>query len=669
MNFKKLISFATLALAAMACDVAQEKPTEYSSPMEMPTYNGKDLGVHYTPKATTFKVWSPVAEAARVIFYDKDLKSTAVSESKMKHGENGVWVLVEEGDLEGKYYTFQLKVNGEWLKETPGIYAKAVGCNGMRGQVIDFEKTNPEGWETDKKPELKSSQDIVIYELHVRDMTIHPSSGSSYPGKFLGLAETGTRSPEGEKTGIDHLKELGVTHVHLLPSFDYRSVDESRLDEPQFNWGYDPQNYNVPEGSYSTNPHDGTTRVKEFKQMVKALHDNGIRVIMDVVYNHTFDTENSNFNNEVPKYYYRLREDGSYSDASACGNETASELPMMRKYMIESVLHWVNEYHVDGFRFDLMGIHDVETMNQIAAAVKKVDPTIFVYGEGWTASDSPLPIDQRGVKANVPKLVGVAAFSDEIRDGIKGSWSGHKEKGFASGKEGLAESIKFGVVAATKHDQIDYQKVNYTDVPWANEPSQTINYVSCHDNHTLLDKLKEANEEASMEELIAMHKLSNAIVLTTQGVSFLHAGVDMLRTKSGVENSYNSPDSINQILWNWKAENREVFDYYQGLIAVRKAHPAFRMPTTEMIQQHLRFIETGDELLVNYAIEGNANGDSAAKIVVFYNGSAEDKQIEIPEGKWKVLINGQSASSEGVGELNGGKNRMKKRSVLVLARD
>ncbi|PWJ40806.1 pullulanase [Sediminitomix flava] len=653
----------------VSCKKTENKPITYATFSDMPFYEKEDLGVTYNKRATTFKIWSPVAEKVKVIIYNKDIGGTAMEEDFLQQGADGVWFLVWEGDHEGKYYTYQLKVNGKWLDETPGIYAKAVGCNGHRGQIVDLKKTNPKGWSNDKGPVVKSPTDMIIYELHVRDMTIHPSSGSKFPGKYLGLAETGTITPDSSKTGIDHLKELGITHVHILPAFDYKSIDESKLDQPQFNWGYDPQNYNAPEGSYATDPHNGATRIKEFKEMVKAFHENGIGVIMDVVYNHTFDAGKSSFNQEVPKYYYRLNADSTYSDASACGNETASDLPMMRKYMVESIAYWAEEYHIDGFRFDLMGIHDVETMNDIAKKLKSINPSSFVYGEGWTASDSPLPIGERAIKANVPKLVNVAAFSDDMRDGVKGSWSGHKEKGFVSGKSGMDESVKFGIVASTQHEQIDYEKVNYSDTAWANEPTQTINYVSCHDNHTLYDKLKESNEKASEKQIKAMHKLANAIILTSQGVPFLHAGVEMLRTKYGVENSYNSPDSINQIHWDWKETNKDTFDYYKGLIEVRKAHPAFRMPTTAMIQKYLEFIPTKDDLLINYSIDGNANNDKASRILVFYNGSTRSKRVKVPKGKWKVIVNHEAANPDGIKDIKGGTHTINASSALILTQE
>jgi pullulanase len=606
---------------------------------KFPVYSGNDLGITYSSESSKFRIWAPTAEKAKILLYNEGLGGTPIMEKDMKKDAEGTWLLQIDGDLAGKFYTFRIKTGGKWLNETPGIYANAVGVNGMRAAVVNMSETNPDDWENDSKPALANFGEIVIYELHIRDLSISPTSGITNKGKFLGLTETGTVSQQGEKTGIDHLEELGITHLHILPAFDFKSLDETRLDENKYNWGYDPQNYNVPEGSFSTDPYNPENRIREFKQMVLALHQKGIRVIMDVVYNHTSDTENSNFSLEVPGYYYRHNTDGTLSNASACGNETASERPMMRKYMIESLKHWMTEYHVDGFRFDLMGIHDITTMNQIREVIHQIDPTIFLYGEGWTAGSSPLPQNEQAVKKFTVRLNGIAAFSDDIRDGIKGSWSDHKAKGFVSGAPGMEESIKFGVVASTQHPQVDYSKVNYSKEPWAKEPFQTINYASCHDNHTLWDKLNFTNPDDSEADHIKMDKLANTIVMTAQGVPFIHAAEDFLRTKQGVENSFNSPDSINQIDWERKSWYRGVFDYYQGLIKLRKAHPAFRMTTADDIRKTLEFVETGIPGVIAFILKNNANGDKWKQILVVYNASKKDEIVKFPFAKWTIVLN------------------------------
>jgi pullulanase len=614
---------------------------------DYPVYNGTDLGVTYSPFKTIFKIWAPKASAVKLSLYTAGDGGKVISTSDLLKGNNGTWELTIKKDLKNKYYTFQVLQDDKWSLERPDMYAKAVGVNGNRGMVANLASTDPAGWKNDKKPALKNFTDIILYELHIRDISIDPNSGIKNKSKFLGLTESGTKSREGEPTGLDHIKELGVTHVHLLPSFDFNSVDETKPQANQYNWGYDPLNYNVPEGSYSTNPYDGNVRIREFKQMVQALHKKGLRVILDVVYNHTSDVKGSNFTAFAPGYFYRHNADGSYSNGTGCGNEVASERPMVRKFMIESVVYWAKEYHLDGFRFDLMGTHDIETMNQISAALHKIDPTIFIYGEGWAAGNSPLPEEKRAVKKNISEVNKVAAFSDDVRDGLKGGWNNLKEKGFVSGNVNKTESVKFGIVASTFNQQVNY-KLASSKAPWAAQPYQAITYVSCHDDNTLFDRLKISNPAATEDELIKMDKLANAVVLTSQGVSFLHSGAELLRTKQGIANSFKSPDAINQIDWSRKTKYKAVFEYYKGLVALRKAHPAFRMPSTEMIQKHLKFVETGISGLIAYRITDNANGDSWKNIMVILNGNATAQSVKLPKGNWKMVTDGQEVKLSGI---------------------
>jgi len=607
----------------------------------MPAPTETNLWLDYAKTGTTFKLWSPNAEEVKINLYKNGTDGSPFENYQMDATEDGLWEKHLEGDLNGTYYTYRVKLDGKWLQETPGIYAQAVGVNGKRAMVSDLKLTDPIDWEYDKGPILKTPNEAIIYELHVRDITIQPLSGSSLPGTYLGLVETGTKGTEGVSTGIDHMKEMGITHVHLLPAFDHQSINEKKLDSAQFNWGYDPLNYNVPEGSFSSDPYQAEVRIKEFKTMVKTFHDNGIGVILDVVYNHTGGKfERSNFNLEVPDYYYRFNENGGLSNASACGNETASERPMMRKFMMESVMYWAKEFHLDGFRFDLMGIHDIETMNLIATSLKQLNPSILIYGEGWTAGDSPLPIEKRALKQNVKEMSQISAFSDDIRDGIKGSVFDENSTGFVSGAKGTEESIKFGIVGAIQHPQIDYGKVNYSKAPWTNEPWQAISYVSCHDNHTLYDKLKLSRKNVDETKLIAMDKLANAIVLTSQGISFIHAGSEMLRTKYGHENSFDLPDSINEINWNLKVAHKDVVNYYKNLITLRKAHPAFRMPTGDEVRTNLEFkrVENG---LVSYQISNHANGDIWNNILVIYNANPKTITYKL-DGTWQLAVMGDA---------------------------
>lgn len=634
------------------------------------TYDGNDLELVVDSKGTHFTLWSPEAQEAHVLLYPTDRNSAATDTLAMKRSERGTWRVSVPEQLYGKFYTFQIKYKGKWLDETPGVWAKAVGTNGHRAAIINFADTNPEGWANDRGPALKNINDAVIYEMHHRDFSMHPSSGIVNKGKFLALTEEGTRSLLGDKTGIDHLKELGITHIHILPSYDYNSVDESQLPSNQYNWGYDPYNYNAPEGSYSTNPAEPETRVREMKEMVKALHDNGIGVIMDVVYNHTAQNDDSNFSLTAPGYYYRHRDDGSYSDASGCGNETASERQQMRDFIINSVKYWADEYHIDGFRFDLMAIHDIETMNEVAAELKKINPDIFVYGEGWTAGDSPLPVEKRALKDNVYKMPQVAVFSDDLRDAVKGHYTNAADRGFATGKPGNEETVKIGIVAATDHPQVDYSKGNNSKKPYALSPTQVINYVSCHDDLTLTDKLIKSLPDESTSDRQRAAKLAQTIVFTSQGTPFMFAGEEIFRDKKGVHNSYKSPDSINAIDWSKKHENADLFNYYRELIKLRKSHPAFRMTTAEDVAKHIVFDNTNNEPnLISYSIKDNANGDAWKEIKLIFNGSDDSKGVKVPKGNWIVVAQDGQLNAEGLGMSKGGKLTVAPRSALILAKE
>ena len=517
---------------------------QYSS---WPSYDGDDLELKVDDAGTHFTLWSPSAEGAEVLVYSSDRNTAAEDTLIMKRAERGTWRVSVPEKLYGKFYTFAVTVDGKRLAETPGVWAKATGTNGIRAAIIDLDSTDPEGWSNDRGPKLANITDAVIYEMHHRDFSIDPSSGIVHKGKFLALTEPGTSSPLGAKTGIEHLKELGITHVHILPSYDYNSVDEANLQANGYNWGYDPFNYNTPEGSYSTDPANPKARIFEMKQMVKALHDAGIGVVMDVVYNHTANNDDSNFSLTAPGYYYRHRADGSYSDASGCGNETASERQQMRNFIVNSVKYWADEYHIDGFRFDLMAIHDIETMNEVVAELKKINPSIFVYGEGWTAGDSPLPVERRALKENVDKMNGIAVFSDDLRDAVKGHYSNAADRGFATGKPGNEETVKIGIVASTAHPQVDYSKGNNSKFAYAGAPTEIINYVSCHDDLTLTDKLAKSMPGSSEAERQRAARLAQTIVFTSQGTPFMFAGEEVFRDKKGVHNSYKSPDSINAI--------------------------------------------------------------------------------------------------------------------------
>lgn len=610
-----------------------------------------DLGALYEKNQTTFRLWAPTATSVGLNLFTAGNDVEAYEKVQMESKENGIWEYVLSGDHHGLYYTYTA-TNLGLEQEAVDPYAKAVGVNGVRAMVVDLDRTNPLGWEENEKPEFKDPTDAIIYELHVRDLSISDDSGITNKGKFLGLTEKDTVGPDGVSTGLSHLIDLGVTHLHLLPAFDFRSIDETKLSENNFNWGYDPQHFNVPEGSYSTDPYNGEVRIREFKEMVQTLHENEIRVVMDVVYNHTGASGDSDFTKIVPGYYYRMNDDGSFSNGSGTGNETASERSMMRKYIVDSVVFWAEEYGVDGFRFDLMGLHDIDTMKAVREALDEIDPTIIIYGEGWTGGDSPLPDKEKALKRNTWRMEGVAAFSDDIRDGLKGHVFTDEDRGFINGADEMEESIKFGVVASIDHPDVNYQAVKYSQSFWAKEPDQAITYVEAHDNLTLWDKLKISNPDVDDEELMRMHRMSNAVVMTSQGIPFLHAGSDFLRTKDGNHNSYNAPDETNKLVWERKSQYLDNVEFFEGLIDMRKAHPAFKMDTSKEVRENLSFLDMPEKNMVGYSLNGKAVGDDWEEILVLMNANIDGVSYDL-EGNWDVMVNGEKAGVEILETLEG----------------
>ena len=612
--------------------------------------------VVYSPKSTTFSLTtSPDVKKVDVVISDNDSDTAQQLVKSMKRVGAGKWKLTVKNDLKGKYYVFSV-YNQAQPDHTPGLFAKAVGVNGKRGAIVDLKDTDPDGWADDVRPELKNPCDLIIYEMHHRDFSMDMSSGIKNKGKFLALTEP---------AAISHLRRLGVNAVHILPSFDFASIDESKPDVAQYNWGYDPLNYNVPEGSYSTNAADPKTRIREFKQMVQALHKAGIRVILDVVYNHTFDINGSNFQKTYPDYFFRKNAEGKYSDGSGCGNETASDKELMREFMKESVAYWVNEYHIDGFRFDLMGVHDIETMNEIHDVVAQIDPTIYIYGEGWSAGSCAYPQDKLATKANTCELNGIGAFSDDMRDALRGPFSDDTKGGFLAGVPGQEESIKFGIAGAISHPQIDMTKVNYSKVPWTNEPSQMVAYVSCHDDMCLTDRLRSSIPNIGDDELIRLDLLAQTAVLTSQGVPFILSGEEMLRDKKGVHNSYRSPDSINRLDWNNLKRYPQVFDYYAGLISLRKQHPAFRMGSADEVRKNLCFLEA-PEGVVAYQLKNNAGGDSWKNIIVVLNSQKTPQTVDVPENTYTMVVANGKVDTNGIGLLSGKTLTVAPQSALIV---
>lgn len=608
--------------------------------------------VVYSPKQTAVKVFAlPESASVRMRLYKNGSGGKAYKTVRLKHRGDSVWTATLRGDMLGSFYTFDTGRG-----ECAGLFAKAVGVNGRRGAVIDMAATDPDGWSDDVRPLPQSFADWIVYEMHHRDFSIDPSSGIEHKGKYLALTE---------ERALSHLKRLGVNAVHLLPSFDYASVDETRSDKNEYNWGYDPMNYNVPDGSYSTDPCTPETRIREFKQMVKALHENGICVILDVVYNHTFNIEGSNFQRLCPGYFYRRTADGGYSNGSGCGNETASEREMMRRFIVESVRYWADEYHIDGFRFDLMGVHDIETMNAVRTALDEIDPRIIVYGEGWSAGGCAYPTEKLGMKANIGRMKGIAAFSDELRDALRGPFSDDTKGAFLAGIGGSEESVKFGIAGAIGHPQVDYAKVNYSQKPWTEEPTQMMSYVSCHDDMCLTDRLRASIKGISDDELIRLDLLAQTAVMTSQGVPFLLSGEEMLRTKLGVHNSYASPDSVNRLDWKQLERYPQVFDYYSRLIGMRKSHPAFRLGTAEAVRKHLRFLPTED-CLVAFCLADNAGGDRWKDIFVVLNASKEERTVSVPQGDYTVVCARGVINEGGMYAVSGAEITVAPQSALIF---
>lgn len=637
-------------------------------------YEG-ELGAIYNETETTFRLWAPISEAVTLNLYTKGHPASVLDDQgvagvddpsqtiPMVSGEKGTWQVIVDGDLNGIYYTYSV-TNAGITNEVIDPYAKAAGVNGDRGMVLDFADTNPLNWENDVRPDtMDAYTDAIIYELHVRDLTTHESwnGTDAYRGKFKGLFESGT-TYDGLTTGFDHIKELGVTHVQLLPVFDHGIVDETRLNDSTyegivdgiFNWGYMPENFNVVEGSYSTNPYDGAVRITEFKEMIQAYHAADLRIIMDVVYNHTGKSGDSNFELILPGYYFRMKNDGMYSNGSGTGNETASERYMMSKYIVDSTLFWVNEYHVDGFRFDLMKLHDVETMNAVADAVHAIDDTIMVYGEPWTGGTSQLPESEAAYNATLDEMPGVAVFNDDTRDAIKGSVFDSASIGFVQGNQFSDAKILLGITGGTEQEGLDPMML--PKGTWAVNPTQAINYVDAHDNNTLHDKLKLSAPLATDEEFDRMFKQSLAMIMWSEGIPFFHAGTEFMRSKPCFSdsntcdsnslydhNSYRSPDSTNQIDWSLKKTNIDTYEYVQNLISMRKLKDVFTLSTSEAVADHLSLISDKKGGFVSYTLTND--DDLWQTIYILHNGGDSTHEVALPEGDWYVM-----ATSDEFGE-------------------
>ena len=610
------------------------------------TYHGSDLGALYSAEKTAFRLWAPTAKAVSINLYrggDAEVNDLLM-QIPMRRDVSGTWYAERTGDLNGVYYTYLVN-HGAYVTEACDPYARATGVNGQRAMVIDLEATNPAGWEADCDPHAGIAvTDAVIYELHVRDVSMDASSGIRQKGKYLGILESGTRTPGGMATGLDHMKELGITHLHLLPVYDYGSVDERHPEKPQFNWGYDPVNFNVPEGSYSSDPFHGEVRVRELKQLIKGLHDNGISVVMDVVYNHVYEAKDFCFNQIVPDYFSRTRND-VYSNGSGCGNDTASERSMVRKYIVDSICYWADEYHFDGFRFDLVGLLDVDTINEIVTQVHKRHPNVIFYGEGWHLNTVTTRDCLLATQDHSHLTPGFAYFNDTIRDCLRGSVFYSDALGYITGATGIGPELE----------------ACFRGLPhWCTDPKQTINYVSCHDNNTLMDRISLATPDVSFEDRVRMNKLAAAFYMTAQGIPFMQAGEEMLRSKPDpkggfVENSFRSPDAVNSIKWNLldlKAY-RDTFEYYKGLIRFRKAHPVLRMTSAYDVLSNLVPVHCDHPHVGAFQLSGNVPGEPSRELYIIFSAADTAQTVKLPKGTWQICINGEKAGVEALGTAEG----------------
>ncbi len=601
------------------------------------TYPGDDLGNSYTPQQTQFRVWAPTATRVDLVTYASE--SSSIGKGVVTHmdpAEKGTWTTTVKGDLNAAIYNYRVTV-GNVEREAVDPYVRATTINGIRGVVVDLAKTNPKSWSSTKPAFSGKPTDAVIYELHIRDLSMDPSSNIpvAHRGKYLALTDVRTTTSKGSPTGVNAIKDLGVTHVELLPVFDYASVDES---SPSFNWGYDPQNYNVPEGSYSTNPSNPQTRISELKSAIQALHEDRLRVMMDVVYNHVFNASEFSEERIVPGYFFRTNADGSLANGSGVGNDVASERPMVRKFIVDSVKYWATQYHFDGFRFDLMGILDVTTMQQVRKALDQIDPSILIIGEGWDMGT--LAAADRANQKNIARLTGIAAFNDELRDGIKGSVFDSADQGYVSGKVSQIDHVKVGIVG-----NIDYG--GSLDGRWTTkEPNQSVNYVESHDNLTLFDKLKASVKTTDSAKIEALDRLSSSIMILAQGVPFMQAGQEFLRSKNGDSNSYKSDDTVNSLKWNLRTKNVATVSYFKGLIELRKAHPSFRMSSSSQVKKNLVFLKEPNNVIA-YHLNGNALKDSWKAIVVAHNPNSAAVTVTLPsKGNWKIVVQGARAGTK-----------------------
>jgi pullulanase len=618
----------------------------------------------YAPSGTTFTLWSPTATQVRVNLYKDGRGGEPMQEIQLKNEDHGFWKMHLPSDLKGLFYTFRILYKGTWLPETPGVQARAVGVNGRRGAILDLKQTNPPGWDADVRPEATPFTDMILYELHLRDFSMGKQSGIVNKGKYLSLTEVGSTNSNAFSTGIDHLVDFGVTHVMLMPVFDFETDDESRPKDVILNWNYQPLNFTVPEGMYSTKPFDPAARIQEFKEMVQALHKAGLRVVMDVTFSHTANVRESGFSLTLPGLCYRQKPDGSLSNASGYGNELATELPFTRQFILQTLLYWIREYHIDGFCLDQMGVMDIETINQIRKTVDAIDPSIFICGDGLAINPSTMSELDRGLATNTKFMPGIALFDTDWENSLKGSSIDSTDKGFLNGKPDLEEFVRFGIVGGIRHPQVNAANSPGFTVTYASSPKEALQLVSSRQGFTLFDQLNEGGRE-TLQQVIRRNMLANSLIMTSQGIPFVYSGEELLRSRGGIPNTAMSPDSISRLDWRNKTYYNDYYEFCRGMVELRKLHPAFRMASAQQIQKTVRFLNTSGKCTVAYVMEAHPNGDSYKNILVVHNSNDHPVSMQVPAGKWTVVVEDGKVDLAGISEFSGESANVPAVSTLV----
>lgn len=662
MKCSRLFLLAVMALICSNCTTLIKRT--YKSFEDYPVPTGDLTEMEYTPTKSTFSFWSPNADEVRLMLFRNGESGHAYRTVHLQPGSDGMWSAVVEENLLNQYYTFNVKIKEKWHGDTPGLNAHAVSANGKRAAIIDVDAASPKGWERDARPAFYSPSRAIIYNLHLKDFSQDTTSNIRFRGRYLSLTQTGTHTVDGLSTGIDHLKELGVTHVQLMPVFDFADVNESDVRQSHYAYGSQPFNYNVPEGSYSTRPHVPASRIKEFKQMIMALHKAGIRVVMEVAYSHVADAASSNFEKAAPGYFFRMN-GKKMADGSGFGNETATERPMMRKFIVESIRYWMNEYHIDGFYFDMMGLMDLQTMRAVRDAATEVDSNILIYGDGTSPNKPMLSTDSLAVASNIFRAIGVGAYAHEFKNALFGPQKELHKIGFLGGVPGSEETLRFDMGGAIPNAQIKFYRVHEHKRAWAMEPTQCFNYLTSHDDYCLVDRLRASLSNVTPIQQMRLSEVAHTALLLSQGTPIIYCGDEMLRDKRMVRHSMNSSDTINAINWRLKGFNNELVEYIKGLIRLRRAHPAFRLGNADAVRKSMHFLPT-DPNVIAFSLNNHAGGDMWGTIIVAFNTTLKYAKIVVPEGVYTVVANNGKVYEGGLGRMAGPEVGVPGQTALVM---